>query len=65
MMPAEQEHPKPLTSETPEQAATADYYRKRERKERAAAKHAASVSARAVHQELAQSYAQLITRTTR
>jgi len=48
-----------------EQAATADYYRKRERAERAAAKHAASVSARSVHQELAQSYAQLINRNSR
>jgi hypothetical protein len=38
-------------------AAMADYYRKRERAERAAAKHAASAAARAVHQELAQSYA--------
>jgi hypothetical protein len=53
-----------MKSSEQEQAAT-DYYRKRERAERAAAKHAASVLARSVHQELAQSYAQLITRNSR
>jgi hypothetical protein len=36
-----------------------DYFRRRERAERAAAKRAASEAARRVHQELAQSYAQL------
>ena len=36
-----------------------DYLRARERAERAAAKHAGSLAARHVHQELAQHYAQL------
>lgn len=36
---------------------SADYCRKRERAERAAAKRATSLSARCVHQELAQHYA--------
>lgn len=36
---------------------SADYCRKRERAERAAAKRATSLSARSVHQELAQHYA--------
>jgi hypothetical protein len=35
-----------------------DYFRRRERMERAAAKNAASEVARRVHQELAQQYAQ-------
>ena len=34
-----------------------DYFRRRERAERAAAKNAASEAARRAHQELAQSYA--------
>ena len=37
-----------------------DYYRRRELVERAAAKKAASGTARRVHQELAQEYAQLL-----
>ncbi len=39
---------------------SADYLRKRERAERAAAKYAASNAARRVHQELAQNYAELL-----
>jgi hypothetical protein len=39
-----------------------DYFRRRERSERAAAKNAASEAARRVHQELAQSYAELTLR---
>lgn len=39
--------------------ARAEYFRKRESAERAAAKRAASVSARAAHQELAQAYSRL------
>jgi hypothetical protein len=38
-------------------AAWIDYCRARERAERAAAKHASSIRARRVHQELAQAYA--------
>lgn len=37
-----------------------EYFRRRERAERAAAKHAASEAARRVHQELAQEYAERI-----
>ncbi len=37
-----------------------DYFRSRERAERAAAKRARSASARGVHQELAQRYAALV-----
>jgi hypothetical protein len=37
-----------------------DYFRRRERAERAAAKNAASETARRIHQELAQSYAALV-----
>lgn len=37
-----------------------DYFRRRERAERAAAKNAASEAARRIHQELAQSYAALL-----
>lgn len=37
-----------------------EYFRRRERAERAAAKHAASEAARRVHQELAQGYAERI-----
>ena len=39
---------------------TAIYFHRRERAERAAAKKAASDSARRVHQELAQNYAKLL-----
>ena len=39
-----------------------DYFRWRERVERAAAKNASSQAARRVHQELAQSYAELTRR---
>ena len=39
---------------------SADYWRARERAERAAAKKAASPLARAVHQELAQEYAERV-----
>ncbi len=39
---------------------SAEYFRKRERAERAAAKVATSDAARRVHQELAQSYAELL-----
>lgn len=38
---------------------SADYFRRRERDERAAAKLAASDSARRIHQQLAQTYAEL------
>ena len=41
---------------------SADYWRTRERAERAAAKHAGSPMARAVHQELAQEYAARVRR---
>ena len=41
---------------------TIEYFRRRERAERAAAKNAASEAARRVHQELAQSYAELLRR---
>jgi hypothetical protein len=37
-----------------------DYFRRRERAERAAAKSAASNAARRVHQELARSYSELL-----
>ncbi len=37
-----------------------EYFRRRERAERAAAKHAASEAARRIHQELAQGYAERI-----
>jgi hypothetical protein len=37
-----------------------DYFRRRERAERAAAKNAASETARRIHQELAQGYAALL-----
>jgi hypothetical protein len=40
-----------------------DYFRRRERAERAAAKHAVSEAARRVHQELAQNYAELARRS--
>ena len=40
-----------------------DYYRRRERIERAAAKSAASDAARRIHQQLAQGYAALLHRT--
>ena len=39
-----------------------EYFRKRERAERAAAKRAASDGARRAHQELAQGYAELLRR---
>ena len=39
---------------------SADYFRRRERNERAAAKSALSEAARRVHQELAESYARLL-----
>ncbi|HVU29243.1 MAG TPA: hypothetical protein VHE36_02475 [Sphingomicrobium sp.] len=39
-----------------------DYWRSRERKERAAAKNASSADARRVHQELAQAYALIVRR---
>jgi hypothetical protein len=39
---------------------SADYFRRRERAERAAAKSAGSEAARRVHQELAQNYADLL-----
>ncbi len=42
---------------------SADYFRKRELAERAAAKSAASDAARRVHQELAQNYAELVRQT--
>jgi hypothetical protein len=35
-----------------------DYFERREREERAAAKNAGSMQARRIHQELAQSYAE-------
>jgi hypothetical protein len=38
---------------------TREYFQQRERAERAAAKNAASVEARRVHQELARNYAEL------
>ena len=41
---------------------SADYFRKREQVERAAAKSAACHAARRVHQELAQNYAELLRR---
>jgi hypothetical protein len=37
-----------------------EYFRRRERMERAAAKQAASPTARRIHQELAQQYAELL-----
>ena len=37
-----------------------DYFRRRERAERAAAKNAANETARRIHQELAQGYAALL-----
>lgn len=37
-----------------------DYFRRRERAERAAAKNALSMAARSAHQELAQYYSQLL-----
>jgi len=37
-----------------------DYFRRRERAERAAAKNAATEAARRIHQELAQGYAALL-----
>lgn len=40
----------------------AEYFRRRERAERAAAKRATSDGARRAHQELAQSYAELLRR---
>lgn len=40
-------------------SALIDYARRREAQERAAAKHAATLSARRMHQELAQFYARL------
>jgi hypothetical protein len=39
---------------------SADYFRRRELAERAAAKSAASQAARRIHQELAQEYVQLL-----
>jgi len=39
-----------------------DYFRRRERAERAAAKNAASEAARRAHQELAQQYSELLRR---
>ena len=42
-------------------AQSAEYFERRERVERAAAKRAASPEARRVHQELAQRYAELAT----
>ena len=39
---------------------SADYFRRRERSERAAAKKALSEAARRIHQELAEHYAQLV-----
>jgi hypothetical protein len=39
---------------------SADYFRRRERSERAAAKNALSETARRIHQELAENYAQLL-----
>lgn len=39
---------------------SADYYRARERAERAAAKNASSLAARRVHQLLAEAYAKLL-----
>lgn len=39
-----------------------DYFRRRERAERAAAKNAATEAARRIHQELAQGYAALLRR---
>lgn len=41
-----------------------DYFRRRERIERLAAKNAQSAAARRIHQELAQEYAQLIRGTS-
>ncbi len=38
---------------------SADYFRRRERDERTAAKLAANASARRIHQQLAQTYAEL------
>ena len=43
-------------------AESLEYFRRRERAERAAAKHAASESARRIHQELAQQYAEMVRR---
>jgi hypothetical protein len=40
-----------------------DYYRRRERIERAAAKSAATETARRIHQQLAQGYAALLLRS--
>ena len=40
-----------------------DYFRRRERAERAAAKNAGSDAARRAHQELAQGYAELVRNT--
>jgi len=40
-----------------------DYFRRRERAERAAAKNATSDAARRAHQELAQGYAELVRNT--
>ena len=39
---------------------SADYFRRRERSERAAAKKALSETARRIHQELAENYAQIL-----
>lgn len=39
---------------------SANYFRRRERAERAAAKQAVSQSARGIHQELAQNYAKML-----
>jgi len=41
-----------------------DYFRRRERAERAAAKNAANETARRIHQELAQGYAALLRNPT-
>ena len=54
--PALDERPPKPTAEP----AAGDYWRSRERAERAAAKKAQSSAARAVHQELAQQYAERI-----
>jgi len=39
---------------------SADYFRRRELAERAAAKQASSEAARRIHQQLAQSYAEMV-----
>ena len=56
--------PQPETPE-PVDAGWVEHCRARELAERAAAKHATSMAARGIHQELAQAYARMIRRACR